>query len=29
MPRSLWGCHKVAAERATEGVPAEVVEFET
>ena len=29
MPRSLWGCHKVAAERATEGVPAEVMECET
>ncbi|EOD11864.1 hypothetical protein EMIHUDRAFT_214212 [Emiliania huxleyi CCMP1516] len=28
-PRSLWGCHKVAAERATEGVPSEVMEFET
>ena len=28
MPRSLWGCHKVAAERATDGVLAEVVEFE-
>ena len=27
-PRSLWGCNKLAAERATEGVPAEVVEFE-
>ena len=27
-PRSLWGCHKLAAERATEGVLAEVVEFE-
>ena len=29
MPRSLWSCHKLAAERATEGVPAEVMEFET
>ena len=28
-PRSLWGCNKVAAERATEGVPSEVMEFET
>ena len=25
----LWGCNKVAAERATEGVPAEVMECET
>ncbi|EOD31504.1 hypothetical protein EMIHUDRAFT_112832 [Emiliania huxleyi CCMP1516] len=29
MPRSLWSCHKLAAERATDGVLAEVVEFET
>ena len=28
-PRSLWGCHKVAAERAIEGVPSEVMECET
>ena len=28
-PRSLWGCNKLAAERATDGVPAEVVECET
>ena len=28
-PRSLWGCNKLAAERATEGVPAEVMECET
>ena len=28
-PRSLWGCNKLAAERATEGVPAEVMEYET
>ena len=27
--RSLWGCHKVAAERATDGVLAEVMECET
>ena len=25
----LWSCHKLAAERATEGVPSEVMEFET
>lgn len=29
MPRSLWSCHKLAAERATDGVPAEVMECET
>ena len=29
MPRSLWGCNKLAAERATDGVPAEVMECET
>ena len=28
-PRSLWSCNKLAAERATEGVLAEVVECET
>ena len=28
-PRSLWGCNKLAAERATDGVPAEVMECET
>ena len=28
-PRSLWGCSKLAAERATDGVLAEVVECET
>ena len=28
-PRSLWGCHKPAAERATDGVPSEVMECET
>ena len=28
-PRSLWSCHKLAAERATDGVPAEVMECET
>ncbi|EOD20692.1 hypothetical protein EMIHUDRAFT_255450 [Emiliania huxleyi CCMP1516] len=28
-PRSLWGCNKVAAERATDGVPAAVMECET
>ncbi|EOD27454.1 hypothetical protein EMIHUDRAFT_235801 [Emiliania huxleyi CCMP1516] len=28
-PRLLWSCNKLAAERATEGVPAEVMEFET
>ena len=28
-PRSLWGCSKLAAERAIEGVPAEVMECET
>ncbi|EOD27403.1 hypothetical protein EMIHUDRAFT_235880 [Emiliania huxleyi CCMP1516] len=26
---ALWGCHKLAAERATDGVPAEVMECET
>ena len=28
-PRSLWSYNKLAAERATDGVPAEVMEFET
>ena len=28
-PRSLWGCHKLAAERATDSVLAEVMECET
>ena len=28
-PRSLWGCNKVAAEHATDGVPSEVMECET
>ena len=28
-PCSLWGCNKLAAERATDGVPAEVMECET
>ena len=28
-PRSLRGCHKLAAERATDGVPSEVMEYET
>ena len=28
-PRSLWGCNKLAAERATDGVLAEVMECET
>ena len=26
---SRWSCRKYAAERATEGVPSEVMEFET
>ena len=28
-PFSRWSCRKYAAERATEGVPSEVMEFET
>ena len=29
MLRSLWSCHKLAAERATDGVQSEVMECET
>ena len=29
MPCSLWGCNKLAAERATDGVPSAVMECET